>query len=84
MQSLEHRALAQTARTQFKERQQSMARFHPSHRLLGTAYSEVTSCLTTQNWLTPSGEISTDISASVCRFDPSTSLRSGRDDKGER
>jgi hypothetical protein len=26
MQSLEHRALAQTARTQFKERQQSMAR----------------------------------------------------------
>jgi hypothetical protein len=32
MQSLEHRALAQTARTQFKERQQSMARFHPGHR----------------------------------------------------
>ena len=32
MQSLEHRALAQTARTQFKERQQSMVRFHPSHR----------------------------------------------------
>jgi hypothetical protein len=31
MQSLEHRALAQTARTQFKKRQQSMARFHPSH-----------------------------------------------------
>jgi len=31
MQSLEHRALAQTARTQFKERQQSMARFRPSH-----------------------------------------------------
>jgi hypothetical protein len=31
MQSLEHRALAQTARAQFKEGQQSMARFHPSH-----------------------------------------------------
>jgi hypothetical protein len=36
MQSLEHRALAQTVRTQFKERQQSMERFHPSHRLSGS------------------------------------------------
>jgi hypothetical protein len=30
-----------------------------------TAYSEVTSCLKTRNWLTPSGEISTGKSASV-------------------
>ena len=36
MQSLEHRVLAQTARTQFKERHQSMARFHPSHRPPGS------------------------------------------------
>ena len=33
MQSLEHGVLAQTAWTQFKELQQSMARFHPSDRL---------------------------------------------------
>ncbi len=34
MQTLEHKALAQTARPQFKERQQSMAPFHPSHRCI--------------------------------------------------
>jgi hypothetical protein len=31
--------------------------FRVDHRLLGSAYLEVTSCLTTRNWLTPSGEI---------------------------
>jgi hypothetical protein len=33
-----------------------------------TAYSEVTSCSTTRNWLTPSGEISTVKSACVQVF----------------
>jgi hypothetical protein len=37
----------------------------PSYGLLGIAYSEVTSCLTTRNWLTPSGEISIGKSACV-------------------
>jgi hypothetical protein len=32
-----------------------------------TAYSEVTGCLTTRNWVTPSGEISTE-SRHVSRF----------------
>jgi hypothetical protein len=34
MQSLEHKALAQTARPPFQERQQSMAPFYRGHRLL--------------------------------------------------
>jgi hypothetical protein len=34
MQSLEPKALAQTTRPQFKERQQSMAPFYRGHRLL--------------------------------------------------
>jgi hypothetical protein len=37
-----------------------LPQFRSGHRLLGTAYSEVTSCLTTRNWLTPSREINTE------------------------
>jgi hypothetical protein len=40
--------------------------FRSSGRM--TAYSEVTSCLTARNWLTPSGEIGTDKSASVQEY----------------
>jgi hypothetical protein len=47
---------------------QSRLRFSAWHSILAgrlTAYSEVTSCLTTRNWLTLSGEISTGKSACV-------------------
>jgi hypothetical protein len=44
MQSLEHKALAQTARPQFKERQQSMAPFHPSHRQAGSNPQKLRFC----------------------------------------